>query len=88
VPLDGHLDVGILPSETPNSQRQPRSELGGVGLPFGVELDSSDDEEGFELEPAPVLADSTILAAADYTHEQEDSCDEGSIANGIDSDDE
>ncbi|KAF9506608.1 hypothetical protein BS47DRAFT_1367235 [Hydnum rufescens UP504] len=59
---------------------------GGVSLVF--EVDSSDDEEDFELEPPLVLADSAILAAADYTHQQGLSSDEGSQSNGTDSEDE
>jgi hypothetical protein len=51
-------------------------------------VDSSDDEEDFELEPPLVVADSAILAAADYTHQQELSGDEGSQSNGTDSEDE
>ncbi|KAF9503661.1 hypothetical protein BS47DRAFT_1369368 [Hydnum rufescens UP504] len=75
-----------LPGKLRGSQRHTNSQSGGVSLVF--EVDSSDDEEGFELEPSLVLADSAILAAADYTHQQGLSSDEGSQSNGTDSEDE
>ncbi|KAF9509836.1 hypothetical protein BS47DRAFT_1364939 [Hydnum rufescens UP504] len=75
-----------LPGELRGSQRHTNSQSGGVSLVF--EVDSSDDEEDFELEPPLVLADSAILAAADYTHQQGLSSDEGSQSNGTDSEDE
>ncbi|KAF9506854.1 hypothetical protein BS47DRAFT_1367076 [Hydnum rufescens UP504] len=67
-----------LPGELRGSQRHTNSQSGGVSLVF--EVDSSDDEEDFELEPPLVLADSAILAAADYTHQQGLSSDEGRMA--------
>lgn len=88
-PLDGPLIASILPGELTHSRRHKHSQSGGVGLPLVLEVDSSDDEEDFELEPPPVLADSAVLAAADYTHEQDHSSDEGSQSNGgTDSEDE
>jgi hypothetical protein len=39
-----------------------------VGLREG-EVDTSDDDEEFELEPQPVITDPVLLAAADLLHE-------------------
>ncbi|KAF9502640.1 hypothetical protein BS47DRAFT_1370124, partial [Hydnum rufescens UP504] len=46
----------------------PRSDKWTVG-PGEGEVDSSDDDEEFELEPRPVIADPVLLAATDLLHE-------------------
>jgi len=46
-------------------------------LEGGCEVDSSDDEDDFELEPPPVIADAAVLAAVDHAHAQ-DWSDDGS----------
>ncbi|KAF9504122.1 hypothetical protein BS47DRAFT_1369016 [Hydnum rufescens UP504] len=46
----------------------PRSDKWTVG-PGEGEVDSSDDDEEFELEPQPVIADPVLLAATDLLHE-------------------
>lgn len=58
-------------AEIPNSvkAKSPRFYIGGLPLSSGGEVDSSDDEEGFELEPGPVFADPIVLATADMFHE-------------------
>ena len=33
------------------------------------DVDSSDDDEDFELEPQPIIADPILLATADLLHE-------------------
>ncbi|KAF9514979.1 hypothetical protein BS47DRAFT_1450002 [Hydnum rufescens UP504] len=49
--------------------------------PWRREVDSSDDDEEFELEPQPVIADPVLLAATDLLHEGH-SDDMGSSAEG------
>ncbi|KAF9505373.1 hypothetical protein BS47DRAFT_1368124 [Hydnum rufescens UP504] len=49
-------------------QKLPRSDKWTVG-PGEGEVDSSDDDEEFELEPWPVIADPVLLAATDLLHE-------------------
>ncbi|KAF9503388.1 hypothetical protein BS47DRAFT_1369564 [Hydnum rufescens UP504] len=46
----------------------PRSDKWTVG-PAEGEVDSSDDDEEFELEPWPVIADPVLLTATDLLHE-------------------
>jgi hypothetical protein len=58
--------------DAPPAQTSPPSHLNG-----GCEVDSSDDEVDFELEPPPVIADGAVLAAVDHAHEQ-DWSDDGS----------
>jgi hypothetical protein len=61
----------LLRPQSTSPPLQPRL-LHGDGPtldPGGNEVDSSDDEEDFELEPAPVLADPAVLAAADLVHD-------------------
>jgi hypothetical protein len=82
------IDI-IGPSDNLNAAPMPDEPTAPVSLPShlegGCEVDSSDDEDGFELEPALVIADGAVLAAADHTHLHDCSDDsESSDASSVD----
>lgn len=68
-----------MPSNSPNVAPIPDESAAQISRPLclegGNEVDSSDDEDGFELEPPPVLVDGAVLAAVDRVHEQDSSSD-------------
>jgi hypothetical protein len=78
-------NAGLLAEQiqVPTHARQPRSDRPREpGPDVESDADSSDDDEGLELEPAPVLADVDIIAASDLVHQWQHSDDGVSDTSG------
>lgn len=86
--LSHNLELLVERVQDPTHARQPRSDRPREpGSDVQSNIDSSDDDEDLELEPALVLADIDVIAASDLIHQQH-SDDGVSEAGGNSSDGE